>query len=160
MHVYGATSLITALDKIEYKAPQMNKLPESGKFKYDKEKQIISAKWKCENVDKTIREASAGDKVSLLVRTRNYEEGETISIDIFKNEYEEKKKITYTGTVNKEGFAELKEAHEIEEVKPKIKKLPEGKKEVKGVSTSGEVQTFLVDIEEKEKKSIWKSLFE
>ena len=54
----------------------------------------------------------------------------------------------------------MKEAHEVEEIKPPTKKLPEGKKEVKGVSASGEVQTFLVDIEEKEKKSIWKSLFE
>jgi hypothetical protein len=54
----------------------------------------------------------------------------------------------------------LKEEVAIEEVEEVAKELPEGKKEVKGVSASGEVQTFLVDIDQKEKKSIWSTLFE
>ncbi|MGH1517852.1 hypothetical protein [Chryseobacterium sp. JK1] len=45
MHVYGANSLLTAKDKIEYKAPQMNKLPQNGEFEYTREKQIASIYW-------------------------------------------------------------------------------------------------------------------
>ena len=118
MHVYGASSLITAKDKIEYKAPSMNKLPESGKFKHDKEKQIINAVWMNDKMDEKIKSAAVGDKVSLLVQTRNFEEGETITIVVDEIDGKDvkngEKEITLTGTVNAQGLAELKEAVEIE----------------------------------------------
>jgi hypothetical protein len=117
MHLYGASSLITAKDKIEYKAPSMNKLPESGKFKYDKEKQILSAQWMDANMENNIDYIGYEEKASLLVQTRNYEEGETITVvvdEINGNDInDDGKEITLTGTVNKEGFAELKEKIEI-----------------------------------------------
>jgi type VI secretion system secreted protein VgrG len=169
MHVYGASSLITALDKIEYKAPQMNKLPESGKFKYDKEKRIIDVKWKCGNVNQTIKKASIGDKASLLVQTRNYEEGDTVSIivdEVDGNDLKDGvKEVTYTGTVNKEGFAILKEELEIEKVKEKLN-IVNGRIEVFGHTMEGKSMSCWVDCDEngnrivKEKKSMWKSLFE
>ena len=169
MHVYGASSLITAQNKIEYKAPQMNKLPEKGKFKYDKEKQIIDIKWKCENVEQDLRKASEGDKVSLWVQTRNYEEGETISIlvDDLNGEdlKDETKELTFTGTVNKEGFAELKEAVEIEKVKEKPN-IVNGQIQIFGATMDGKPASCWVDCDEngnrieKEKKSIWSVLFE
>lgn len=114
MHVYGANSLLTAKDKIEYKAPQMNKLPENGEFEYSKEKQIVSVKWMDDVMENEIDTGFFGEKVCLLVQTRNFEEGETIDIDVEHEYNNEIKEITYSGTVNKQGFAELKEKVEIE----------------------------------------------
>jgi Rhs element Vgr protein len=126
MHVYGMTSLITAKDKIEYKAPSMNKLPENGEFKYGKEKKILNAKWMCGEMENDISNAFVGDKVSLLVQTRNYEEGESITLKVKeKNDGDVKegeKEITLTGKVNAEGFAELKEEVEIEKSKEEEQK--------------------------------------
>lgn len=113
MHVYGANSLLTAKDKIEYKAPQMNKLPENGEFDYTKEKQIVSAQWMDGDMKEVIDTAFMGEKISILVYTRNYDEGETIDVDVEHDYNNEKKKVIYSGTVNKEGFAELKEKVEI-----------------------------------------------
>lgn len=125
MHVYGASSLITAQNKIEYKAPKMNKLAESGKFKFDKQKQIISVKWMDNEMKERIGSATFGDKVSLLVQTRNYEEGETVTIKIKEKDggdvKEGEKELTLKGKVNAEGFAELKEEVEIEEPKAQVK---------------------------------------
>ncbi|MCU7618752.1 type VI secretion system tip protein VgrG [Chryseobacterium sp. PBS4-4] len=125
MHIYGASSLITAKDKIEYKAPQMNKLAESGKFKHDKEKQILSVQWMDAEMKENIENANIGEKVSLLVQTRNYEEGEAITVIIDdengKDVRDGEKELTLTGTVNKEGFAELKEKVEIEKLKEEDK---------------------------------------
>ena len=123
MHVYGANSLLTAKDKIEYKAPQMNKLPETGKFKYNKEKQIVNVQWMDAEMKEDLSNANIGEKVSILVQTRNYEEGETISIEIDEINGEDvkdgEKEITLTGVVDKQGFAVLKEEIEIENLKNK-----------------------------------------
>ncbi|MBP2618988.1 type VI secretion system Vgr family protein [Chryseobacterium jejuense] len=113
MHVYGANSLLTAKDKIEYKAPQMNKLPQNGEFDYTKEKQIVSAQWMDGDMKEVIDTAFMGEKISILVYTRNYDEGETIDVDVEHDYNNEKKKMIYSGTVNREGFAELKEKVEI-----------------------------------------------
>lgn len=117
MHVYGASSLITAKDKIEYKAPSMNKLPENGEFKYGKEKKILSAKWMDAEIKEKIDSIGFEEKLSLLIQTRNYEEGETITIiidEIDGNDINDNgKEITLTGTVSKDGFAELKEEVEV-----------------------------------------------
>ncbi|WP_051884965.1 phage baseplate assembly protein V, partial [Chryseobacterium luteum] len=114
MHIYGANSLITAKDKIEYKAPSMNKLPENGEFIHDKEKQILSVQWMDAEMENNIDYAKVGDKVSLLVQTRNYEEGEDIVLTIEDKIGNEIKNITLIGKVNADGFAELKEEVEIE----------------------------------------------
>ncbi|HEX8575072.1 MAG TPA: Rhs element Vgr protein, partial [Flavobacterium sp.] len=181
MHVYGMTSLITAKDKIEYKAPSMNKLAESGKFKYDKEKQIISVKWMDNEMKERIESACFGDKVSLLVKTRNYEEGETITIKIKEKDggdvKEGEKELTLTGKVNAEGFAELKEEVEIEKSKREeeqeqeqeqiLKKQEEEKKATEIYTTyKGKDYTFKewkifedeqykIYLEKKNKKGFW-----
>lgn len=113
MHVYGANSLLTAKDKIEYKAPQMNKLPANGEFDYTKEKQIVSAKWMDAEMENNIDSAYYGSKVSLLVQTRNYEEGETVEVIVEKNIDGKQEDVSFAGNVNKEGFAELKEKIEV-----------------------------------------------
>ncbi|MEG1665380.1 phage baseplate assembly protein V [Chryseobacterium sp.] len=117
MHVYGANSLLTAKDKIEYKAPQMNKLPQNGEFEYNKEKQIVSAQWMDDVMENNIQQSHRGNKASLLVYTRNYEEGDSISLKVVdkngKEIKEGQKELILSGAVNKEGYAILKEAIEI-----------------------------------------------
>lgn len=109
MHVYGASSLITAKDKIEYKAPSMNKLPESGKFDYDKEPIIIDVMWMNDNADKNIKKLFKDEEASVFVTTRNAKEGEQISVEVEElNEEGEKSTNTYSGNVDNEGKAILK----------------------------------------------------
>ncbi|WP_123862111.1 type VI secretion system Vgr family protein [Chryseobacterium artocarpi] len=118
MHVYGANSLLTAKDKIEYKAPQMNKLPQNGEFEYTKEKQIVSAQWMDADMNKEIAMASYDEEISLLVYTRNYEEGESITLTVYEVDDKDinngEKEITLTGNVKKDGFAELKRSVKVE----------------------------------------------
>lgn len=118
MHVYGANSLLTAKDKIEYKAPQMNKLPQNGEFDYTKEKQIVSAQWMDAEMNKEISMASYDEEISLLVYTRNYEEGESITLTVYEVDDKDinngEKEITLTGNVKKDGFAELKRSVKVE----------------------------------------------
>ena len=133
MHIYGTNSLITAQDKIEYKAPKMNKLPEQGEFKYDKEKRIISAEWMNNDIEQNIDTAYIGEKVSLLVRTRNYEEGEAINIIIKEKDRKDvangKQEVILTGIVNNEGYAILKESMNIEYSEREEQKKLEKQKE-------------------------------
>lgn len=118
MHVYGANSLLTAKNKIEYKAPQMNKLPQNGEFDYTKEKQIVSAQWMDADMNKEIAMASYDEEISLLVYTRNYEEGESITLTVYEVDDKDinngEKEITLTGNVKKDGFAELKRSVKVE----------------------------------------------
>ncbi|UCA58604.1 phage baseplate assembly protein V [Chryseobacterium rhizoplanae] len=118
MHVYGANSLLTAKNKIEYKAPQMNKLPQNGKFDYTKEKQIVSAQWMDADMNKEIAMASYDEEISLLVYTRNYEEGESITLTVYEVDDKDinngEKEITLMGNVKKDGFAELKRSVKVE----------------------------------------------
>jgi uncharacterized protein involved in type VI secretion and phage assembly len=123
MHVYGQESMITAKNKIEYKAPKMNKLAEGGKFKFNKEKQIVNVAWMDAKMEKEIDMASVGDKVSLLAQTRNYAEGETIVVVVDdpkgKDIREGIKELTLSGTVKGDGTVELKEQVEIGRMKSK-----------------------------------------
>ncbi|SIS84981.1 Uncharacterized conserved protein, implicated in type VI secretion and phage assembly [Chryseobacterium ureilyticum] len=118
MHVYGANSLLTAKDKIEYKAPQMNKLPQNGEFDYTKEKQIVSAQWMDAEMNKEISMASYDEEISLFVYTRNYEEGESVTLTVYEVDDKDinngEKEITLTGNVKKDGFAELKRSVKVE----------------------------------------------
>ena len=133
MHIYGTNSLITAQDKIEYKAPKMNKLPEQGEFRYDKEKHILSAEWINNDIEQIIDTAYVGEKVSLLVRTRNYEEGEAINIIIKEKDRKDvangKQEVILTGIVNNEGYAILKESMNIEYSEREEQKKLEKQKE-------------------------------
>lgn len=84
------------------------------------EKKIVSAVWMCAEVKEEILGAFVGDKISLLVKTRNYEEGETITIvidddngyDVRKGE----KELILTGTITSDGSAKLKGEVLIEKV--------------------------------------------
>ena len=148
MHIYGTNSLITAQDKIEYKAPKMNKLPEQGEFKYDKEKHILSVEWINNDIEQIIDTAYIGEKVSLLVKTRNYEEGETLSITIKEKDGKDvadgNKELVLTGTVDKEGYAVLKKGVDIQYSEREIqKKLEEQReKEVKEAESKRSRELF------------------
>ena len=109
MHVYGANSLITAKDKIEYKAPAMKKLAESGKFEYDKEPKIIDVIWLNDNADEKIKKLYKDEEASILVLTRNAKQGEQVSVEVEEINKEGEQTInTYSGEVNNEGEALLK----------------------------------------------------
>ena len=107
MHVYGANSLITAKDKIEYKAPSMNKLPENGTFDYDKEPKILNMLW-CYGEDNTPLTDDSRHYVdmNLVVQTRNYEAGESVTITIKAEDGEAiadgLTEISLTGNVDEE----------------------------------------------------------
>jgi hypothetical protein len=85
-----------------------------------KKKKILNAKWMCAEMLENIDSAGDEEKVSLLVKTRNYNEGESITIIIDdENGYDVKKgkkEITLTGTVAADGYAKLKEEVVIESV--------------------------------------------
>ncbi|PQA91161.1 Vgr family protein [Chryseobacterium shigense] len=122
MHVYGANSLLTAKDKIEYKAPQMNKLPQNGEFEYTREKQIASMYWAYEEENTSLMDDSKFFvDMNLIVQTRNYEEGESIDVTIKSEDgkplAEGLNELTLSGTVDKDGIAIFKEplkAHTLE----------------------------------------------
>ncbi|MEG0926801.1 type VI secretion system Vgr family protein [Chryseobacterium sp.] len=114
MHVYGANSLLTAKDKIEYKAPQMNKLPQNGEFEYTKEKQIASMYWAYEEENTSLMDDSKFFvDMNLIVQTRNYEEGESIDVTIKSDDGEPLadglNELTLSGTVDKDGMVIFKE---------------------------------------------------
>lgn len=114
MHVYGANSLLTAKDKIEYKAPQMNKLPQNGEFEYTKEKQITSMYWAYEEENTSLMDDSKFFvDMNLIVQTRNYEEGESIDVTIKSDDGEPLadglNELTLSGTVDKDGMVIFKE---------------------------------------------------
>ncbi|RMZ59478.1 Vgr family protein [Chryseobacterium nematophagum] len=109
MHLYGANSLLTAKDKIEYKAPQMNKLPEKGVFDYDKEPAIVDVFWLNNTGEKAIKKLYKEEEASIEVITRNTKEGEEFSIDVEEtDEKGDKIMNTYSGAVDKDGKALLK----------------------------------------------------
>lgn len=112
IHLYGGNSLITAKNKIEQKAPNINEIPQIGEFLYDKEPQIVSITWMNEDMTEEISDFSKDDILSLLVYTRNYEKGESISITVKKeddtNINENEKELVFTGIVDKDGYARLK----------------------------------------------------
>ncbi|MBS7233615.1 DUF4280 domain-containing protein [Flavobacterium psychroterrae] len=83
-----------------------------------KTKQIISAAWMTGDLKNNIKNASYDEKISLLVKTVNYEVGERITIIVDekdgKDVNEGIKEISLSGIVNEDGFAELKEVIKIE----------------------------------------------
>ncbi|CAA7387194.1 type VI secretion system Vgr family protein [Chryseobacterium fistulae] len=114
MHVYGANSLLTAKDKIEYKAPQMNKLPQNGEFEYTKERKIVSMCWAYEEENTSLMDDSKFFvDMNLIVQTRNYEEGESIDVTIKSDDGEPLAEgldeLTLSGTVDRDGIVIFKE---------------------------------------------------
>ncbi|AYN05792.1 MULTISPECIES: DUF4280 domain-containing protein [unclassified Flavobacterium] len=83
-------------------------------------KEILNVTWKNGNLDREIDTANIGDKVSLVVETKNYKEGETVVVIIDeidgKDVKENTKQVKFTGEVNTDGFAILKEEIAIENV--------------------------------------------
>lgn len=81
-------------------------------------KQIVSVNWKNNDLENDIDTAYIGDKVSLVVETKNYKEGETVVIVIDevngKDIKANKKIVKFSGEVNADGFAILKEEITIE----------------------------------------------
>lgn len=112
MHMYGGNSLITAQNKIEQKAPNINEVPQSGEFIYDNAPQIVDVKWMNEDMTEEITQYEDGDIISLLVYTRNYEKEKPISITVKSKSYvdtdEDSKELVFTGTVDNDGYARLK----------------------------------------------------
>lgn len=86
-----------------------------------KTKQIVSASWMTGDLKNNIKNASYNEKISLLVKTINYEAGETITIIVDEKDGKDInqgiKEISLSGIVNENGFAELKEIIEIESPK-------------------------------------------
>ncbi|WP_326981069.1 phage baseplate assembly protein V [Chryseobacterium sp. MYb264] len=114
MHVYGANSLLTAKEKIEYKAPQMNKLPQNGDFEYTREKQIASMYWAYEEENASLMDDSKFFvDMNLIVQTRNYEEGESIDVTIKSDDGEPLAEglteLTLSGVVDRDGIVVFKE---------------------------------------------------
>lgn len=81
-------------------------------------KEIISVNWKNNDLENEIDSANIGDKVSLVVETKNYKEGETVVIVIDevngKDIKANKKILKFCGEVNADGFAILREEITIE----------------------------------------------
>lgn len=99
------------------------------------EKQILSAAWMCEEMEEEIKISNVDDKISLLVKTKNYKEGENISLKIKENTGREInegiKEMTLSGIVKSDGYAELKQKVALEPVteKPRDKTVKELQKE-------------------------------
>ncbi|TDX11202.1 DUF4280 domain-containing protein [Flavobacterium sp. S87F.05.LMB.W.Kidney.N] len=81
-------------------------------------KEIVSVNWKNNDLENEINSTNIGDKVSLVVKTKNYNEGETVVIVIDeangKNIKSNTKLVKFSGEVNVDGFAVLKEEISIE----------------------------------------------
>ena len=84
------------------------------------EKQILNLTWICAETKEEIKVTGLGDKIDLLVKTKNYKEGEVLTIILDdENGHDLKegaKEITFTGIVRADGYAELKEKMEIESI--------------------------------------------
>lgn len=86
--------------------------------KEPKKKKILSAVWMCDEMKEVIDRRPSGQKVSILAKTQNYEEGETLFLEILESDKKDmetiRKKIIVTGRVKADGSVELRE--ELEKV--------------------------------------------
>jgi uncharacterized protein (DUF2345 family) len=110
IHLHGKQTKLTAEDKIEYKAPKMNKIPQQGDFKYDKKPMIIDVNWMDTDFSDTRTRLLHGESASIFVQTRNAKEGESIELDVEeKNEKGEITKHKFSGKVGQDGTAHMRE---------------------------------------------------
>ena len=116
MHVHSKKTRLTGEDKIEYKCSTMDKVLQKGEFKYTKEPTIISAHWMDASAENKISELKESHKASIYVVTRNTKEGDTVSLNATEYDEEGKQKQhTFSGKVEADGTAILKEAYEHKE---------------------------------------------
>ncbi|MBS7229752.1 hypothetical protein KHA90_01835 [Flavobacterium psychroterrae] len=94
--------------------------PPKKALQQEPEKKITEITWMCAKMKNSIKEAGIGERASLMVKTENYKQGETITIIVDeangKDLKTDTKEITYSGEVNAEGIAELKEEVTIQTV--------------------------------------------
>lgn len=87
----------------------------------DTEPEIISLKWMNEDMTEEISEYSKGDVLSLLAYTRNYEEGDTLSITVKKEDNTDIKEgvreFVFKGIVDREGYVKIRSAVKTEDFK-------------------------------------------
>ena len=99
------------------KSGQIN-VPSSIEPVENLEKEIISIEWMCNKAENKIEEAKINDRVSLLVKTKNYAAGDVVFIDVTEEEGGDVRNgsslLTFTGKVKADGTAELKEILKIE----------------------------------------------
>lgn len=174
MHVYGMTSLITAKDKIEYKAPSMNKIPENGKFDYTKAPSIIDFSWMDEDMENQITETFENGEVKFHLQTRNMEVGEIVEVTVTEIDgldvNEGEKEVTLSGTVDENGMVELKEVFKIQECekqdlaedeisepedKNAIYRTYEGKDYTKAEWKKFDDEQYKIYLEKRSKKGFW-----
>ncbi len=84
-HVHGTDALFTATNQLDYKAPTMGRLAESGEFKYTKEPAITEIIVMDENFEKEMDKIPSKGRFHVLVKTRNCEEGEILTLKIEEN---------------------------------------------------------------------------
>lgn len=94
-------------------------IPEELKIKTRKFPRIREIYWMDAEMENKITSASIGDKVSLLVRTKDFNPGESVTVKIKekdnRNVIKGKKSIILGGTVNDDGIAKLNKRIDIEE---------------------------------------------
>lgn len=100
-----------------------------------KKKKILNVSWMCAKMEENITGARVKQEVNLLVKTRNFEEGEVITIKVKEATGREisegLKEVKLSGNVQADGYAELKEQLTLEEVtdKPRDKTLKQIERE-------------------------------
>jgi hypothetical protein len=77
--------------------------------KGDAAKEIVSVKWMSSDFTEEIKTARPDIDVGLLVRTRNYEVGETITVVVgMEDDVEGLSDHAFVGTVESDGYARLR----------------------------------------------------
>lgn len=91
-------------------------VPEELKIKTRKFPAIREIRWMDKEMENTITNLGIMKKASLLIRTKDYEEGETVTVTLKGENGAEiapgKTEITVTGTVGPKGIVKIKEAYE------------------------------------------------
>ncbi len=123
LHMHGKEALITAEDKLEHKAPKIDKTPAPDRFQYTQEPEVVNIYWLDGEAKREITSTPLDTHVSIFAETRNMKAGEALTIEI--NELEKdgdagKKMVEeLTGTVDENGIAKLVARYKIVEQKNK-----------------------------------------
>ncbi|TWP27668.1 hypothetical protein ETU08_11740 [Apibacter muscae] len=113
MHVHGTNALYSAKGNLDYKAPNMGRLAQSEKFLYGKTKTILEIYVMDKNMENRLEEVPYGEESHVFVQTRNYEEGEIITIIGEPLNTETEETYTFKGIVNKEGIAKMEKTFSL-----------------------------------------------
>ncbi|TWP28919.1 hypothetical protein ETU08_08175 [Apibacter muscae] len=107
MHVHGTTALYSAKSTLDYKAPNMGRMAQPENFLYGKEKAILDIYVMDKNMEKRLEEVPYGEESHVFVQTRNYEEGEIVTVIGKPFDEETEEKCILKGVVDKEGIAKM-----------------------------------------------------